>query len=344
MAQLDLALAVAGVIAYVTLAGADYGAGFWDLTAGGPRRGGRIRGLVIVAMTPVWEANHVWLPFVLVVLWTAFPPFYSAVMSTLYVPVLIALGGVVFRGAAFALRGYARSVREGRVLGALFAVSSVLVPFCLGAVAGAIASARVPPGNAAGAPFGSWLAPTPIALGVVTVATGAFLAAVFLTDDARRRDLPDVAEAMRRRALGAGVVTGALALAALIVVRFDARPLFDGLTSGLGLVCVILSGLAGVGTAGLVAARHSHQARYVAAGAVTFIVLGWVAAQQPDLLPHLTLQQAAAPQATLVAVFISFCGGAVILVPSLILLYRLMLRGKLDKPYQALDEALEGPA
>jgi cytochrome bd ubiquinol oxidase subunit II len=342
MAEVCLALAVAGLVAYAVLGGADYGSGFWDLTAGGPERGGPVRGLAVASMSPVWEANHVWLPFVLVILWTAFPVFFASFMSTLWIPLLLATAGIIFRGTAFVLRGHARTVREGQALGGLFALSSLLVPFSLGAVIGAVASGRVPVGNAEGEPFGSWLNPTSIALGIVGVAAGAHLAAVFMAGDAQQRGLDHLVEPMRRRALASGAVTGALALASLVVVRGDARPLFDGLTSGFGLVCVLVSGLAGVATLGLVAVRRLEPARFAAAGSVTFVVIGWVAAQSPYLLPgHLSLDAAAANDATLTAVVVAFAVGAVLLVPSLVLLYRLVLRGVVQSPYKPLDEGLE---
>src|SRR5215217_3694498 len=143
MAELCLALAIAGLTAYAVLGGADLGAGLWDLTAGGAERGGRVRGLVQRSMSPVWEANHVWMPFLLVVLWTAFPVFFGSIMSTLYVPLFGAALGIILRGAAFAVRGQAATLVEARALGALFASSSLLVPFCLGAALGGIASGRV---------------------------------------------------------------------------------------------------------------------------------------------------------------------------------------------------------
>lgn len=338
MAEACLALAVLALSAYAVLGGADLGAGFWDLVAGGPARGGRIRGLVVASMSPVWEANHVWLPFLLVVLWTCFPVFFASVLSTLWVPFGLAVLGLILRGAAFAIRGYATRLREGRLLGAMFAGASVLVPFCLAACVGAIASGRVPAGNAEGEPFGSWLAPLPVALGVLGIAAGAHLSAVFMTGDAQRRGLADLEAAMRRRALGSGVAAGALALAALVVARGDARPLFDGLTSGAGLACVVLSGLAGVATLGLVARGARLAPRFTAAAAVAFIVLGWAAAQSPDLLPgELTFQDAAAGDATLLATLVMFGLGSLVLVPSLVLLYRLTLRGDLDKPYAPVD-------
>lgn len=181
----DLAagLVVLGLAAYATLGGADFGAGFWDLTAGGARRGSRVRGMIKFGMSPVWEANHVWLIFVLVVFWTAFPVAFGSVASTLYVPLFAAAVGIIFRGAAFALRGEAATIAEARALGAIFALSSVLVPFFLGAAIGGIASGRVPVGNATGDPLTSWWNPTSVLVGALTVAVGTHLAAVFLAAD-----------------------------------------------------------------------------------------------------------------------------------------------------------------
>ena len=233
--ELCLALAMLGITAYAVLGSADFGAGLWDLTAGGAKRGGRIRGLVQYSMSPVWEANHVWLIFVLVVVWTAFPVAFGSIFSTLSIPLFLAALGIIFRGAAFALRGQAGTIREARLLGALFASSSVLIPFCLGAVVGGIASGRVGVGNAAGDPWSSWLNPTSILIGVLGVLTGAHLAAVFLAADARRAEQPDLVRAFRVRALGSGAAAGALALGGILVLRSDARDLYDGLTSGTGL-------------------------------------------------------------------------------------------------------------
>jgi cytochrome bd ubiquinol oxidase subunit II len=342
LADLCIVLMVAGLIAYTVLGGADFGAGFWDLTAGGAKRGARVRGMVERSMSPVWEANHVWLIFVLVVFWTAFPTAFASVASTLYVPLGLAALGIIFRGTAFALRGQAATINEARTLGAAFALSSVITPFCFGAAVGGIASGRVPVGNAAGDPFSSWLNPTSIVIGALAVLTGAYLAAVYMAGDARRAGLPDLERAFRDRALGAGVVTGALAIGALFVVRDDARSLYDGLTSGTGLALVIASAVCGAATLALVWGERFELARVSAAGAVTCIIVGWAVAQRPYLLPgHLTLEQAAASHRVLEAMLISLGVGFVILVPSLALLYRLVLQGRLDKDYEPLGQRFE---
>jgi cytochrome d ubiquinol oxidase subunit II len=346
LADLAAALIVAGLVAYTVLGGADFGAGFWDLTAGGARRGARVRGMIQRSLSPVWEANHVWLIFVLVVFWTAFPVAFGSVTSTLYVPLFAAALGIIFRGTAFALRGEAATIAEARALGATFALSSVLVPFFLGTVAGAIASGRVPVGNAAGDALTSWWNATSIVIGALTVATGAHIAAVFLGADSARAGQPDLVRAFRGRALGSGVAAGAIALAGLLVVRWEARSLYDGLTSGGGLACVLFSGAAALATLRLVGSGRFEPARFTAAAAVGSIVAGWALAQRPDLLPGaISVQDAAAGDATLAALLGSLAVGLLILVPALWYLFRLVLRGELDQDFRPLtagDDHAEG--
>ena len=151
----------------------------------------------------------------------------------------------MLRGGAFALKGQAATIAEARALGAVFALSSVMAPFFLGTAAGAIAAGEVPLGNAAGDAWDSWTGALPLMVGVLAVATGAHLAAVFLGADSKRAGRDDLVRAFRARALGSGVVTGALAIAGLAVVKADAPDLYDDLTSGAGLACVIGSGRRG---------------------------------------------------------------------------------------------------
>ena len=339
MPEACVALMIAGLTAYAVLGGADFGAGLWDLTAGGARRGGRVRGLVQRSMSPVWEANHVWLIFVLAIFWTAFPVAFGSVFSTLYVPLALAAVGIIFRGAAFALRGQAATIREARALGALFALSSVIVPFSLGAALGGIASGRVPVGNASGDPFSTWLNPTSATIGVLAVLTGAYVSAVYMTADAVRAGAPDLERAFRTRALGSGVVLGAVAIGGLLVLRDDAPSLYDGLTHGTGLLLVLLSAAFGAATLALVWFRRFGPARVSAAAAVACVTVGWPVAQSPDLLPgELTLEQAAAGDTTLVALLASVAAGMVVLAPALWLLYRMVLQGRLDQEFEPLDQ------
>jgi cytochrome bd ubiquinol oxidase subunit II len=337
--DIAVALIVAGMSAYAVLGGADFGAGFWDLTAGGAERGGPIRGMIQRSMAPVWEANHVWLIFVLVILWTCFPVAFGSMMSTLYVPMFIAVSGIIFRGTAFALRGEAAVIAEARVLGAMFALSSVLVPFFLGASVGAIAAGNVPVGNASGDPISSWLNPLGITVGVLFVLTGAYLSAVYLAADAQRGDHADLQRAFRARALGAGIAAGIAAAVGLLVLRSEARELYDDLTSGAGLACIAVSAAAGVGTLVLVWRERYAAARYSAAVAVAAVIVGWAVAQSPYLLPgELTIDDAAAPDATLVATLVSVALGTLILAPSLYWLFSLTLSGRLDHAYEPLDQ------
>jgi cytochrome bd ubiquinol oxidase subunit II len=328
--ELAAVLLLIGLTAYVVLGGADFGAGFWDLTAGGAERGAPLRAMIKRAMSPVWEANHVWLIFVLVVLWTAFPEAFGSIMSTLAIPLFVAALGIVLRGGAFALKGEAATIGEARALGATFALSSVLTPFFLGAAVGAIAAGEVPVGNAAGDEWGSWTGPLPILVGVIAVATGAHLAAVFLGADARRAGRPELVHAFRRRALGSGVVAGALAIAGLAVVNSEAPDLYDGLVSGPGLVCVIGSAVAGVVTLWLEWRARFELARYTAGAAVGAIVAGWALAQEPYLLPPgLTVEEAAASDSSLAALLIAAALGMALLVPALVWLFRLAVSGRL---------------
>jgi cytochrome d ubiquinol oxidase subunit II len=212
----------------------------------------------------------------------------------------------------------------------VFASSSILAPFALGAAVGAIASGRVPVGNAAGAAFSSWLSPTGVALGVLAVASCAYLAAVFLAADAARRGERELAERFRLLALGSGVAAGILAAAGLAVLHGDAHHLYARLLHGRALPGPIVSAVAGLATLELVRRRRYDAARFSAALAVAAIIAGWALAQSPQLLPGLSLRQAAAPHDALVALLVAIAVGAVLLFPSLGLLFSLVLRGRLE--------------
>ena len=334
--EVPLAFVLIGLVLYTVLAGADFGTGLWQLTAGQGEHGKRVRDHALHAIGPVWEANHVWLIFVLTVTWTAYPVAFGSMASTLSVPMFLAAIGIIFRGAAYALHSATNQPREHRVIDTVFSLSSVLTPFSLGAAVGGIASRRVPVGNAAGNLVSSWLNPTSILVGVLAVAVGAFLSAVFLSAEAVRLGEPDLERWFRVRALGSGVVAGAIALGGLLVLHNDARPLFHGLVQGDGLPAVIVSALAGVTTLLLVWLRRFELARFTAGLAVAAIVLGWALAQRPVFLPGLTVAQAAAPNDTLVAVIVAILAGALILFPSLALLFGLVLRGRFD-PHQTAE-------
>jgi cytochrome bd ubiquinol oxidase subunit II len=341
VAYVPVAFILAGMAAYTVLAGADFGAGLWTLLTAGPlggHDGARVRDQARHAMGPVWEANHVWLIFVLVVCWTAYPVAFGSIASTLAAPLLIAALGIILRGAAYALRGVADSSRAAENL---LGISSVLTPFALGTAVGAIAVGHVPVGNAAGNLVTSWLSPAPVLVGALAVVFSGYLAAVYLAADSLRYGEPGLAAQFRWRALAAGVVSGALALAGLFVLPGSGLDLTRG--AALGLVCV--SGVAGLATLGLCWGSRFGLARLTAALAVAAVVIGWAAAQAPRFLPGMTVTQAAADDSTIVALIIAVACGLVVLVPSLALLYTLFLRGRLDTPEaHAAGEAPVAPA
>jgi cytochrome d ubiquinol oxidase subunit II len=313
-----------GLTMYAVFAGADFGAGFWDLVAGGPTRGAGQRRLIEKVIGPVWEANHVWLIFVLVVLWTCFPEAFARIMSVLFVPLTIAAVGIILRGSAFAFRKESMTLPSQRAFGAVFASSSVLTPFCFGTVAGAVASGRVREGADV---IDVWVHPTSLLGGGMAVLTCAFLAATFLCRDAERAGEAALVEAFRLRALVAGVLAGALALGGIAVLHHDARHLADGLSHE-GAPFVVASGVAGIGALVLVARRRFRVARLAAVVAVVAVLWGWGRAQYPDMLVgQLTIEQAAGARATLVAVLVSLSIGAVLFVPSLWWLLRLSRPG-----------------
>jgi len=331
LAEIVLGAAFAGLLAYALFGGADFGGGVWDLLAGGTERGRSTRERVERSIGPVWEANHVWLIFVLVVLWTGFSGAFAAAVTTLYIPLTLAAFGIIARGAAFAYRKSVDTPGMRRFLGAAFALSSLLTPFFFGAVVGGVASGRVPPGIAAGDVIDSWINTTSFLGGTLAMLTCAYLAAVFLCGDARRDGEHDLAEAFRRRALVTALITGAVGLGGIAVLRSDAPQLFDGLT-GRGLPIVVLSAIAGLTALVLLLIRRYTAARLASALAVTAILVGWAAGQYPYLLPpSLTVEQAATGRSTLVALLVALSAGAIILIPALAYLYTLFQRPASDE-------------
>ncbi|MEA3076956.1 MAG: cytochrome bd ubiquinol oxidase subunit [Actinomycetota bacterium] len=329
LAEVTLAVLWVAVTLYAVFAGADFGAGFWDLLAGTARRGDRQRRLIERSIGPVWEANHVWLVFVLVVLWTGFPRAFAPIMSSLYVPLTAAAVGIILRGAGFAFRKSVVGDRARRLFGATFAVSSVLTPFFFGAVAGAIASGRVPATPHGIDAFESWVNPTSMLGGTLAVATCAYIAAVFLATDADRRGDAVLAARDRRLALFAAVTAGTIALAGIFVLRADAPILYAGLT-GRGRPLLGASVVAGLASVGLVLRARYPAARVATVAAVAAVVWGWAAGQYPQVLVGgLTIEQAAGSRATLTAMLASLAIGALIFVPALVALLVMDSRGTL---------------
>ncbi|MDE9364408.1 cytochrome d ubiquinol oxidase subunit II [Luteipulveratus sp. YIM 133132] len=309
-----------GIIAYALLGGADFGSGFFDLTAGGAGTGAALRTQIDHSIGPVWEANHVWLIYVLVMWWTGFPEAFAAAMSTLIVPLLLALLGIVLRGAAFAFRKYAATLRQAQLFGAVFAGASLITPFFLGTVAGAIASGRVPL-RGRGDLWTSWLNPTSVVGGLVAVGTCAFLAGVFLVADAARAGSTALVGTLHRRTLAVGVGTGVVVFAGLVPLDGDAPVLWDGLT-GRALPLVITSAVAGSATLALVRTHRYGPARVTAVAAVATVVSAWGVAQYPWMLVgHVRIDDAAGADATLWGLLMVAVLAGLIVLPALAYLF-----------------------
>jgi cytochrome d ubiquinol oxidase subunit II len=323
-----------GATMYAVFGGADFGAGLWSLLAGAGERGRRARDLIDWAIGPVWEANHVWLIFVLVVLWTGFSSAFESIFSTLFIPLSLVALGIVLRGAGFAFHKTARRFRGRELAERLFGLASLLTPFFMGTVVGAIAGGRVPVGNATGDAVTSWLNALSLVIGVLFVATSAYLSAVFLVSDARRAGTPDLERYFTTRALVAALAAGALAVAGMLVLHDDARFVYDGLT-GDALPLVILSLLCGIAVLVLLRRGARRGARPLAAGAVAAVIWGWGVAQHPYLLPQdLTIAQAAAPGPTLTSVLIVFGAAIVLVLPAIGLLFTLAQRSLVEETTQ----------
>lgn len=316
---------IASLVLYALLGGADYGGGVWDLFAFGPRAK-RQRALIAEAIGPVWEANHVWLILVIVILFTAFPPAFAVIATALHVPITLLLIGIVLRGTAFTFRTY--DVQRDdiqRRWSLVFSIASIITPILLGITLGAIASGtiRVENGTVTSGFFNSWLAPFPFAVGFFALALFAFLAAVYLTVEAEAER--ELQEDFRRRALAAGVAVGVLALTVFVLSGTGAPAVRAGISRtswALGLhVCTAIAAVSAFFT---LWTRRYKLARVCVAAQVTLILLGWAFAQYPNLVePDLAITSAAAPQITLQLLLGALVAGALLLFPSYYYLFRI---------------------
>ena len=307
---------------YALLGGADYGGGLWDLLASGPTAD-RQRATIARAIGPVWEANHVWLILAIVLLFTGFPRAFSAISTFLHIPLVLVLVGIVMRGSAFVFRAYGSGeAATQRLWGRVFAIASIVTPLFLGITVGAVTDGRLP--ERADSTFiatfiAPWLTPFSVSIGVFALTMFAFLAAVYLTLEARD---PEEQAAFRARALFAGIAVALLAGAALLLAAPDVRA---GLLESRWAIPLHL----GTGTCALVAfaalwRRRYAVARLAAAAQVTCILWGWALAQYPFAIrPHLTLADAAAPAGVIALVLRVLVVGAVVVVPSVIYLFRI---------------------
>ena len=314
---------VASLVLYALLGGADYGGGVWDLFAFG-RRAREQRALIADAIGPVWEANHVWLILVVVILFTAFPPAFSVIATALHIPITLMLIGIVLRGTAFTFRSYdVQRDDVQRRWSLVFSIASIITPILLGVILGAIASGtiRVENGAVTSGFFNSWLAPFPFAVGFFALALFAFLASVYLTVEAEPGDLQ---EDFRLRALIAGVAVGVLAVTVFILAGTGAPTVRAGISRtwwALGLH--LLTAIFAIGAFLTLWTRRYKSARICAAAQVTLILLGWAFAQYPNLVePDLSITSAAAPTITLQLLLAALAAGALLLFPSYYYLLR----------------------
>ena len=317
-------LMLVALVFYALLAGADFGGGVWDLLARGPRAADQ-RALIADAIGPIWEANHVWLILVVVIMFTAFPPAFAVIMTALHIPLTVMLIGIVLRGAAFTFRTYDdQHDRVQRRWSVVFAIASVITPIMLGVCVGAIASGRITVENeiVTSGFFAAWLAPFPWAVGGFALALFAFLAAVYLTVEAHE---PALRDDFRQRALLAALAVGVLALLVFLLAGTGAPRISAGLSaSWWAWPLQIATGGAALGAIWALWTRRFYLARALAAAQVTLILAGWGAAQYPYLVePNITIQAAAAPPITLRLLLIALAAGALVLFPSIYVLFRI---------------------
>ena len=324
-AETVLALVVLGaLVLYALSGGADYGGGMWDLLAAGPRAR-RQREAIEHAIGPIWEANHVWLILVVVILFTAFPAAFAALMTALHVPLTLVLLGIVARGSAFVFRRYdVQADAVHRRWSLVFGVASFLTPFFLGLVLGALASGdiRVAGGRVATGFLAGWTGPFAIGVGLFAQGLFAFLAATYLTVDTEGE--PDLQEDFRRRALLSGLSLAPAAALAFALSRRGAPEIFQMLTGLWGLLLFLGTSACALGALAALWLRRYRWARAAAVGQVTLILLGWGLGQYPYLIvPDVTFEGARAAGPTLRMLVWALAVGAVLLLPSFAYLFRL---------------------
>lgn len=318
LADAVAALAVLALVAYAIFGGADFGGGIWDLFASGPRAEAQ-RTAIAKAMGPVWEANHVWLIFAVVVVFACFPPAFSTVSIALFAPMHLVVVGVVLRGAAFVFRSYGEP-EHARRWGAIFGAASAITPVLLGAAAASLSSGLIRVNGATvSAPAGAWLGPLPIAFGAFALALCAYQAAVFLcsaTDGELREDF-------RRRALWSGTAVVATSVALPIALKLERSMLWDGLLRPSVLPVLLFGAAAALASGAGLRWRRWSLARAASSAQIAALVLGWAMAMRPYLVfPDVTIAGAAAPDTTLRFVLITTPFGMLLLIPSLVILYR----------------------
>jgi len=333
LAYIVLAVLWLSLIAYAVLGGADFGGGIWDFLAIGPQAE-KQRRLVGQALGPVWEANHVWLIFLLVGLFTAFPTAFSVLSTALFLPFTLALIGIVLRGLAFTFRAHAAgAVGPRKVWGRIFSTASTITPFLFGACAAAVASGQI---HTSGGQtqidlWTGWTTPFALTVGAMALALCAVLAAIYLTIEAQANNDTELVEAFRMRAIIAGAVTAALGALGILLSPFEAPLLWNGMLAH-AIPVVIVTMLVGLGAAASLFLRHYRLARILVVIETGFFFATWGVSQLPYLIPpDVTVENSASPSITLLALLISTAVGMVLLLPSLWFLFH-VFKGKNQVP------------
>jgi len=333
LADLTAFVLLVTITAYSVAGGVDYGAGIWDILAGGGAQANRARALIDHAMAPVWEANNVWLVLAIVVCWTGFPLLFQSVFASLYPLFAFALLGLILRGAFFAFRHVEEGPGPQRSTGVVFGISSLLAPFFFAAALGAIASGRVAVGGPNVSIWQACISPMSISFGLVSLAATAFIGASFLVGDARRQGMPDMVDYFRRRAVVATVALIVVGSIALATIGFENPHLLTAMFTGLGapfaIATMVLTPVVGF----LHLRGIFHWFRLLSVGVVGSLVFAWGLAQSPYLLPgQLTIAQAGAPLGTEVLLLVVTLLVVVVILPSLGLLVYFDQRGALESP------------
>jgi cytochrome bd ubiquinol oxidase subunit II len=308
---------LAALVIYALSGGADFGGGMWDLLTSGPRARAQ-RDAIDHAIGPIWEANHVWLILVIVVLFTGFPPAFAAIMTALHIPMTAILLGIVLRGSAFAFRKY--DVQDDAVhrrWSTLFGAASFFTPFLLGLCLGALASGRirVAGGQVVSGFFAGWTGPFAIACGLFAQGLFAFLAATYLTVDTEGERA--LQEDFRKRALASGLSLAPVAALTFALARTGAPGIFAGLTTWWAPLLLALTSVCAVGALAALWWRRFRWARVAAIGQVATILVGWGLAQHPYIVvPDLTLANTATVASTLRLLAWALVVGALVLLPS----------------------------
>ncbi len=327
LATLSALLVWVALVAYAVLGGADFGGGIWDLLARGPTAT-RERIAIARGMGPVWESNNIWLIFVLVVTWTAFPVVYAGVSTALFIPITLVVIGIVLRGAAFSFRSnYGLEVGAGHAWGQVFSAASVITPFLFGTIAGALVSGGIrvsgQPPQAQANPWTTWTTPFALSCGAFALGLCSVLSATYLTVDASNNNDQDLVQSFRQRAMIAGAVTAVIGALTALLASIQAPILWHGLIGSalpLSLGAVVL----GLATAATLVRGMYLVARILVVAETVCILAAWAVAQWPYLIvPDVTIDNAASPASVLGPLLIVVLVGMVLVLPALWYLLRI---------------------